>query len=133
MRPHANTTFVLDASAVLAYLQQEPGMHAVHDALQGGSAISTVNLAEVCAKLKGRGLAPRPIMERLKALGLEATAFTEEDAMLSGEMVSTTRPLGLALGDRACLALCRRLSVTALTTEKVWAELNLGFEVRVIR
>ncbi len=69
-------------------------MHSVRDALQRGSVISTVNLAEVRAKPKGGGLALRHIMERLRALGLEATAFTEEDTRVSGEMVSTTQPLG---------------------------------------
>lgn len=124
---------VLDASAVLAYLQQEPGMDVVRNALQAGSTINTVNLAEVCAKLKGRGVEPRPIVERLKALGLEVTVFSEEDAMLSGEIVPVTQSLGLSLGDRACLASCRRLSAAALTTEKAWARLELGVEVQLIR
>ena len=124
---------VLDASAVLAYLQQEPGMDAVRTALQEGTTINTVNLAEVCAKLKGRGVEPRPIVERLKALGLDVTAFSEEDAMYSGEMVPKTQPLGLSLGDRACLASCRRLGAVALTAEKAWAQLELGIEVRLIR
>ncbi|MGH8611688.1 MAG: type II toxin-antitoxin system VapC family toxin [Gammaproteobacteria bacterium] len=124
---------VLDASAVLAYLQQEPGMDVVRNAMQEGSTINTVNLAEVCAKLKGRGVEPRPIVERLKALGLDVTAFSEEDAMCSGEMVPMTQPLELALGDRACLASCRRLSAAALTAEKAWARLELGIEVRLIR
>jgi PIN domain nuclease of toxin-antitoxin system len=124
---------VLDASAVLAYLQQEPGMDAVRKALQAGSTINTVNLAEVCAKLKGRGVEPRPVVERLKALGLEVMVFSEEDAMVSGEIVSMTQPLGLSLGDRACLASCRRLSAATLTAEKAWARLDLGIEVHVIR
>lgn len=123
---------VLDASAVLAYLQQEPGMDVVRNAMQEGSTINTVNLAEVCAKLKGRGVEPRPIVERLKALGLDVTAFSEEDAMCSGEMVPMTQALGLSLGDRACLASCRRLSAAALTAEKAWARLELGIEVRLI-
>lgn len=133
VKPQADTTRVLDASAVLAYLQQEPGMDAVRNALQAGSIISAVNLAEVCAKLDARGVAPRPIVERLKALGLAVAVFTEEDAMLSGEIMSSTQALGLSLGDRACLALCRRLGAVALTAEKAWARLELGFEVRLIR
>ncbi len=124
---------VLDASAVLAYLQKEAGMDAVRKALRAGSTINTVNLAEVCAKLKGRGLEPRPVVERLKALGLEVTVFSEEDAMVSGEIVSMTQPLGLSLGDRACLASCRRLTAATLTAEKAWARLKLGIEVQVIR
>ncbi|MGH8579110.1 MAG: type II toxin-antitoxin system VapC family toxin [Gammaproteobacteria bacterium] len=123
---------VLDASAVLAYLQQERGMDTVRNALQVGASNNTVNLAEVCAKLKGRGVEPRPIVERLKALGLDVAAFSEEDAIFSGEIVPVTQPLELSLGDRACLAFCRRLNAAVLTAEKAWARLELGIEVQLI-
>ena len=44
-----------------------------------------------------------------------------------------TRAHGLASGDRACLALARRLGLPALTADRTWAELGLGISVVVIR
>lgn len=52
-----------------------------------------------------------------------------------GMLVPATRAAGLSLGDRACLALARRLGVPALTAERRWAEVAgvAGVEVRLIR
>jgi ribonuclease VapC len=133
VKPETDTGAVLDASAVLAYLQKESGIEAVRAALKAGAFVSSVNLAEVCAKLRGRGLEPKGIVDRLKALGLTVVPFTEDDAMISGDIFPKTQPLGLSLGDRACLALCMRMGSSALTAEKTWARLKLGFDIRLIR
>jgi len=95
---------LLDASALLAYLQREPGFEAVREALREGAAISAVNLAEVAGKLKARGKDPERIVRRLLAMGLEVLPFTLEEALEAGALDLLTRPLGLSLGDRACLA-----------------------------
>jgi len=49
---------VLDASALLAILNQESGAERLTPELLSAAAISTVNLAEVHGKLVGRGLRP---------------------------------------------------------------------------
>ena len=67
---------LLDASALLAYLQRELGFEAVREALREGAAISAVNLAEVAGKLKARGKDPERIVRRLLAMGLEVLPFT---------------------------------------------------------
>lgn len=90
--------FLLDASALLAYLQKEPGFEAVREALREGAGISAVNLAEVVGKLKTKGKDPDRILRRLLAMGLEVPPFTLE----AGALDPLTRPLGLFLGDRAC-------------------------------
>ena len=95
---------LLDASALLAYLQRELGFEAVREALREGAAISAVNLAEVAGKLKARGKDPERIVRRLLAMGLEVLPFTLEEALEAGALDPLTRPLGLSLGDRACLA-----------------------------
>jgi len=124
----------LDASALLAYLQQEPGYEMVRKALrEGGAAISAVNLAEVQAKLEAKGKDAKEITLRLKALGLRVFPFTEEDALLTAELYPPTRSKGLSLGDRACLALARRLGLVALTADTAWSTLKLGVKVRLIR
>jgi Hypothetical conserved protein len=61
--------FLLDASALLAYLQREPGFEAVREALREGAGISAVNLAEVVGKLKAKGKDPDRILRRLLARG----------------------------------------------------------------
>jgi PIN domain nuclease of toxin-antitoxin system len=132
-RPKSDPTTVLDASAVLAYLQREAGTEAIRLALQASACMSTVNLAEVCAKLVGRGIGPAAVVDRLKALGLRVVAFTEDDAMASGDIFPETKELGLSLGDRACLALSKRLGAPALTADLSWTALDLGIEIRLIR
>ncbi|HXJ91802.1 MAG TPA: type II toxin-antitoxin system VapC family toxin [Terriglobia bacterium] len=116
--------YVLDASAVLVYLQREPGYEKVRDALARGAAVSTVNLAEVYAKLLDRNLPWGEIGRGLEALGLSAIPFTDEDARESASLYPKARRLGLSLGDRACLALGVRLGLPVLSADRAWK----GFE-----
>ena len=124
---------VLDASAVLAYLQREPGYETVQKALAEGSYISTVNLAEVLGKVVSRGIDAELVLVRLDALGLQTISFSDEDARLSAQLVPKTRVAGLSLGDRACLALASRLNRVALTADTVWKSLDVGVNVALIR
>jgi ribonuclease VapC len=126
-------TVVLDASAVLAYLKRGPGFEAVRAALADGAVVSIVNLAEVYGKVVDSGQPLDAVAARLAALGLESEPFTDEDARRSAEILPLTRPRGLSLGDRACLALALRLGTPALTTERTWLEVATGAEVRTIR
>jgi PIN domain nuclease of toxin-antitoxin system len=48
-------------------------------------------------------------------------------------MHAITQGQGLSLGDRACLALARWLTATALTTDRAWSRLGLGVPIEVIR
>lgn len=124
---------VLDASAVLAYLQREPGYEQVRDALAAGAAISAVNLAEVYARVVATGRPLDAVATRLLALGLRPEPFIEEDARTSASLYPETQPLGLSLGDRACLALARRLGWPALTADRTWADAQLDVPVRLLR
>ena len=129
---------VLDASALLALLLDEPGAQRVEEAVAEGASMSTVNLAEVLSKLAERGIPPEEAEERLREEGLlgqtlQVLPFTEEDALLVARLRPLTRPLGLSLGDRACLALASRLHLPALTADATWAGLSVGVEVEVIR
>ena len=124
---------LLDASALLAYLQREPGFEAVREALREGAAISAVNLAEVAGKLKARGKDPERIVRRLLAMGLEVLPFTLEEALEAGALDPWTRPLGLSLGDRACLAAGKVHGLAVLTADRTWAGVDLGVPVKVVR
>lgn len=124
---------VLDASALLALLQQETGAVRVAQAITVGAAISTVSVSEVVAKLSEAGVPDDVIRAALEQLGLETVPFDAELAYAAGLLRRETRQAGLSLGDRACLALARRLSLPALTADHLWASLDIGIAVAVIR
>ena len=124
---------VLDASALLAVLNQETGAETLTAEILSGALISTVNLAEVHSKLVGRGLSPDDAWEAAMGPIREAVPFTAEHAKLVGDLVAQTRPLGLSLGDRACLALGVALKVPVYTADRSWKQLKFGTRIHVIR
>ncbi len=123
---------VLDASAVLAVLNGEPGAEAVWEYLPGAQ-LSAVNAAEVAAKLVDGGLGAEGAGQSLDRLGARVVPFEAADVVPVAQMRSATRAAGLSLGDRACLALARRLGVPALTADRQWRDLQVDVEVRLIR
>src|SRR5271163_1560896 len=124
---------VLDASALLALLNQEPGAETLTPELLRAAAVSTVNLAEVHGKLVGRGLRPDEAWEAALSPIREVVSFTPEHARLAGDLLPQTRELGLSLGDRACLALGLALKAPVYTADKSWKKLKVGARIRVIR
>ena len=122
---------VLDASALLAVLNDESGAEAVRAALSV-SIISTVNLAEVYSKAAERGL-DRVRVRRTVDLVREAVPFTESQAELCGQLRLQTKAAGLSLADRACLALAIEQHAEVLTADRDWATLELPCLVHLIR
>ena len=121
---------VLDASAILALLFEEPGAEATRTHLRVG-VIGAANLAEVLAKLSDHGL-PAPEAARAVAfLGLQIALMTETQAQRSAGMRPATRTAGLSLGDRACLALAAELGAPALTADRGWAGVAEATGVKV--
>ncbi|MBM3558282.1 MAG: type II toxin-antitoxin system VapC family toxin [Alphaproteobacteria bacterium] len=123
---------VLDASAVLALLFDEPGAEKAALHLPGG-LLSSVNLAEVATDLARRGLHEDVARDHITDLQLQIVAFDREDGFNAGAIWPITRASGLSLGDRACLALGRRLRLPVVTTDRAWARLDLGVKVIAIR
>ena len=123
---------VLDASALLAVLNREPGADKLTPQLLSTASSSTVNLAEVHSKLVSRGLNPDEAWEATLSPIREAVAFTAEHARNAGNLVVQTRALGLSLGDRACLALGLALKAPVYTADKSWKSLKLGVRIHVI-
>ena len=126
---------VLDASALLAYMQGEPGERQVADALVRGCAISVVNVAEVLSKLADEGQDPAAVLASLGSLGdaLEMPEMEAADAVRIAALRPPTKRLGLSLGDRACLALAERLGLPVLTADRGWRQLELALEVVFVR
>lgn len=124
---------VLDASAVLALVQDEPGADLVEHEL-GGALLCTVNLAEVVGKLVDADLDPRQLTPLLRAAGVVVEPLTERDAELAGALRDVAGGRALSLGDRCCLALALRdASGAVLTADRAWAALGLPLTVRLIR
>lgn len=117
---------VLDASAVLAVLNNEPGEEKVTPILSE-SVISTVNLAEVAAKLLEAGMSEASAQIAVSILGIaEIAEFDEKLAWEAARLRPLTKSIGLSFGDRACLALAIQKGLTAVTADKEWSKLTVG-------
>jgi PIN domain nuclease of toxin-antitoxin system len=128
---------VLDASALLALVNDEPGVHRVRAAVANGALVSTVNWAEVLAKLVVAGGEPSEIAAMALAAGaggqLQLVPFDDEQARESARLIRKSRSLGLSLADRAALALARLRGLPVLTTDRAWRSLRLSIRIDVIR
>lgn len=118
-------SYVLDASALLALLQDEPGADRVAEALPQ-AVISSVNFAEVFGKLAENGMPSDLIRDTLDSLDVNVQPFEKDLACVVGELRPATKALGLSLGDRACLALAQELQVPALTADRAWQEIEMA-------
>ena len=123
---------VLDASAILTLLNDEAGASMVQELLPG-AIVSAVNYAEVVTRLSLLGMPKNEIREALEILGLEIIPFDKEQSFRAGTLVTITRPYGLSLGDRACLALAHQSGLPAVTSDRAWQDVKAGIEVRLIR
>ena len=124
---------VLDASALLAYLQRETGADIVRAAL-GEAVISTVNWVEVVQKATTAADEINALREDIRSLGLVIQPFSTAQAEIAGRLRQRTVALGLSLADRACLALGIETESPVYTADRVWREIALDeVEVEVIR
>jgi PIN domain nuclease of toxin-antitoxin system len=123
---------VLDASAVLAFINDEPGADQVRRRLPG-AAIGTVNVAEVVGKLIEAGIPNNDVRRIVASLSLTVIPFDETMAFEAGALQGQTKTFGMSLGDRACLATCRVLKAIAVTADRTWRQLKVGVRVESIR
>ena len=124
---------VLDASAVLALVHDEPGADQVADALSG-STLSAVNLTEVVGKLVDADVEAQQLRTLLVSAGVTIKHFGADDAELAGALRSVVGGRALSLGDRCCLAVAVRSDPPeVLTGDRAWAELDLPVRVVLFR
>lgn len=124
---------VLDASAVLALIRDEPGADQV-EAHVGRAAISAVNLQEVIKELLLSGLDMPTIRALLDELRLDVRPHDREAAYVAAGLHAQTREFGRGLGDRSCLALAIQLGVPAVTADREWKRVKAkGLELQHIR
>jgi PIN domain nuclease of toxin-antitoxin system len=130
------TGLVFDTSAVLAVLFGEAGGDAARAALaEGGQPlVSAVNAAEAVGQvLRRQGGEAAAVLDSLRAIGLEITAFGAAEAAEAGRLEPLFLRRGISLGDRACLALAGLRGLPVLTADRAWATLGLDLDIRLIR
>ncbi|WP_018264054.1 type II toxin-antitoxin system VapC family toxin [Methylobacterium sp. WSM2598] len=124
--------YVLDASALLCLLFDEPGAARV-EAVLHQACVSAANYAEVIGKLVDRGQSPEEAVADLRELDLEVIPLDRAQAEAAGGLRASTREAGLALGDRACLALAASRGAVAVTTDQAWRKVGGADTVEVVR
>lgn len=116
----------------MALIQGEAGSEMIKP-FASGAWISSVNLAEAHTKLVSKGVPEKISWTQIAAIGCRTVAFDDEQARIAGGLVAITKPYGLSVGDRACLALSIQLRAPAYTTDRAWKNLALPIEVILIR
>lgn len=123
---------VLDASAVLALLRNEPGAERVAELLPT-AAISAVNIAEVLIVLECRGVLAADAQRAVGALALDVLPADASTARAAGGVAAANQRRGLSLGDCFCLATALETGRPAVTADKTWRTLKTGAKVVVVR
>jgi PIN domain nuclease of toxin-antitoxin system len=123
---------ILDSSAVLALLNEEPGSERIWP-LVGEAGISAVNAAEVQGKLVRIGLPPNAAWEAVLGCVQEVIPFDSRQAEAAGNLLLRTASLGLSLGDRACIALATILQLPVYTADRAWGKFDAEVEINLIR
>lgn len=126
------TSAVLDASALLAIVHNEPGADLVRASL-AGALMSAVNYSEVLKKCFERGVPTEPLISLTRAAYLEIVPFDVELAKSSAELFLPTKQHGLSFADRACLALGIQRQCQVLTSERRMGKVALSVKVKLIR
>lgn len=123
---------VLDASAVLALVNGEPGAEVVASRLPG-SVMSVTNAIEVGTRLMDKGFSFQLAWDALDRLDIDLADLDSALAFATTRLRDATRACGLSLADRACLALAIRAGLPALTADRTWASLDLPCRIELIR
>jgi len=126
------TDVILDSSAVLAHLRNEPGGEMVQSAF-AASAVSAVNFAEIITKLIEWNARPEEAENLVGFLGYAVLPADRLRALAAGLLHARTRGTGVSLGDRFCLALAQELGLPVLTADRRWKGLDIGVEINLIR
>lgn len=126
------TKYVLDASAFLALINNEEGASKVEKVLPH-SIMSSVNVSECVAVLGSIGMLDQEIETVLKELISEIIPFDMNQAFTAGFLRKETKIKGLSFGDRACIALGKTMNLPVMSADKVWAEIECGVHIELIR
>lgn len=124
---------VFDASALIALFAKEKGYELIKTHLKD-AIISSVNIAEVykyCIEVQN--LTKDEANSLIKLADIKIVDFSEEQALITAELVHKTKLYGLSLGDRACIALAMLKNHPVLTCDKIWQKVDVGLEFIMAR
>ncbi len=128
-----NSKVILDASALLTVFNEEIGQEKVLPVLRN-SLISTVNLCEVASHILQKQWPLHLVIDPIDELGIKVIAFDLEQMKMAAQFITVTKPYGLSLGDRACLALASLYpDAIVYTADQIWKKLSLPFDICLIR
>ncbi len=127
-----SSTAVVDASAVLALLQGEPGADTIA-ALDAAPTINAVNLLEVHTVLRRQGINPVAAGTIIDALRLRVVPFVGGLIPHASAIHAAGRRKGLSLADAVCLATAQVLALPVYTADRAWRDVADGVEVRLVR
>lgn len=119
---------VLDASAVLAFMQGEDGADAVDDALADEPHCGAANWSEVAQQIIAAGGDWDLARALLVSYDLHVEPVTEADAEWAAHRCR--RGEGLSLADRLCMALGERLELPVLTADRAWGSSGRIVQIR---
>ncbi len=123
-------TIVVDASVVLAWLQDEPGADEAEPLLMEG-VIGAANWSEVLQKVRQHGASAGVVARLLASFGLTVVDVTRADGEIAADLWERKTPLSLA--DRLCLALAVRAGLPVATADVAWAAIEDGPDVMLVR
>ena len=123
---------VFDASALLAVILAEPGSDIAMLHMRG-SCVSAINVVEVIQRMDDHGVAADAVLQQLARLEIEIIPFEVTQAPSVAELRAITKHKGVSLADRVCLALAKARNMPVFTTDRVWAELGLDIDIRLLR
>jgi PIN domain nuclease of toxin-antitoxin system len=124
---------VFDSSALIMLFAKEPGYESIRQYMKY-AIISTINIAEVykyCIEVQN--LTEEDCKNLIKLSGIKIIDFCEEQALISAKIIKVTKPYGLSLGDRGCLALGLLNNTPILTCDKIWGKVDLNVEFIMAR
>ena len=119
---------VLDASAILAFLQDEAGGDIVESALADESRCGAANWSEVAQKVIAAGRDWDLVRALLVSYGIRLEPVTGDDAEWAARR--WTRGEGLSLADRLSLALAERVETDVLTADDAWGATGRVKQIR---
>ena len=119
-----SNTVVLDASALLALIQNEKGADVIKPLLKR-AIMSTINVAEVLTALQRVDILPKEAIVLITDIIQEIVSFDLEQSQCVAELQPYVCHKSLSLGDRACLALGQKRQVPIYAADRIWSELQI--------
>ncbi len=133
MRLSMNNRVILDASALLALIQEETGAEIIKPLLKF-SVMSAVNVTETLSVLQRTNISPEEGLTLITDIVTTIVPFDLEQAAQVAKLHPLVQPQGLSLADRACIALGIKLQIPIYTADRIWDEIKLdNIDIRLIR